>query len=447
MLPILNESFWRDEAFSALLSQHSPLDIIRLTAKDQSPPLYPILLHYWMLLFGTTETAIRTLSLLFHFGTVIIIFFLIKKLTKSFYASLLTALAVLLNPFLLQYAFEARTYSLLAFTIAAAIYFLSLEKFWLAGIFLSLGILSHNFALFTTASIAVWWVYTQKMNVAKNMKKTISLFLFPAIAFFAWGMVIWNQWVRVGHEFWIKPVTSAIFLETFESFTRGDLNYPARHFLVLVSLMLVFFAASFWIWKKTKETNHFASLLFFASLGPIVIAYTISALFAPIFFDRYLIASVPLFISLVAFSLFRFVKENPAKQMAIVVFLSCLGAFLLYASEQVLNSYQKPAINWAVSQVIEKAKPGDVIIPKDVLNYMETRWYVQESHANIPVYAYAPTGKIPFYIGSVLFDPNKIIKVYPTNTTIWEIEPDGGYKMLYLPQILPKTPQLSKVKN
>ncbi|MDE2025857.1 MAG: glycosyltransferase family 39 protein [Patescibacteria group bacterium] len=430
MLPILNESFWRDEAFSALLSQHSVLDIIKLTARDQSPPLYPILLHFWMLMFGTTEVAIRTLSLLFHFGTTIVVFYLIYRTTKSFVAGLLTAFAVLLNPFLLQYAFEARTYSLLAFLTAITAYAIYERKFWLAGIFMALGIYSHNFALFTTISIGAWWIFVHKQHVLKKLREGVTLFLFPILALISWGFVVWNQWVRVGHEFWIKPVTSAIFLETFESFTRGDLNYPARHFLVIVSYILVFFAASFWIWKKEKETETIASLLLFTGVGPIVIAYCVSILFAPIFFDRYLISSVPLLIVLVAYSLWKFLQENPAKKTAIVVFLSCFGIFLLYASEQILNSYQKPAINWAVSQIMLQADSGDVIIPKDYLNYLETKWYVQQSGKNIPVYAYSSTGTVPYYVGSLLYDQKNIITKLPTKTRYWEIDPSGGYKLI-----------------
>lgn len=430
MLPILNESFWRDEAFSALLSQHNLLDIIKLSAKDQSPPLYPILLHFWMQLFGTTEVAIRSLSLLFHFGTTLLAILLLYRLTKSLTASLLTGFAVLLNPFLLQYAFEARTYSLLAFLTALTVYAISKQKYWLAGITMALGIYSHNFALFTAVSIGSCWLILNRTRVLKKIHEGIELFIFPVFAVISWGFVVWNQWVRVGHDFWIKPVTSAIFLQTFESFTRGDLNYPARHFLVIASYILVFFAASFWIWKKEKETDAMATILFTASIGPIIIAYAISALFAPIFYDRYLIASVPLLIVLIAYSLWKFLQENPAKKTALIVFVSCLCILVLYASEQILNSYQKPAINWAVMQIIQQAQPGDVIIPKDYLNYLETTWYVQQSGKPIPVYAYSPTGTVPYYVGSILYNQKDIITKLPTKTRYWEIEPSGGYTLL-----------------
>jgi uncharacterized membrane protein len=430
MLPILNESFWRDEAFSALLSLRSPLDIIKLTAQDQSPPFYPILLHYWMLLFGNTEAAMRTLSLLFHFGTVITVFFLVKHLTKSFWGSTLTAFAILLNPFLLQYAFEARTYSLLAFLAILSTYCIIRKQYIFASVFLTLAILSHNFALFTLIAIGGWWLYTKKGNIFSNIRQSIYLFMLPAIALLGWGAVVWNQWVRVGHGFWIKPVTSAIFLETFESFTRGDLNYPARHFLVLVSYALLFFAVSFWIWRKEKEMHAYGSLLVFASLGPIALAYGVSVLFAPIFFDRYLIASLPIAIAWIGYSLHLFLIENPAKKTVLVVFLSCFFVLQLYASEQILNSYQKPAINWAVSQILAKEQTGDVIIPKDVLNYLETKWYVKESGKNIRVLAYTPSGEIPFYIGSVLFDKKDIITKLPLKRRYWQIDPNGGYHLV-----------------
>src|SRR5260221_5115456 len=134
MLPILNQSFWRDEAFSVLLSEKSPWQIITLTIKDESPPLYSLLLHYWMLLFGKSEAAVRGLSFLFHILLVVTVFLIARKLTKQVIPQVLITAAALFNPFLLQYAFEARTYSLLALITTLAVYFIIIRKYWLAGI-------------------------------------------------------------------------------------------------------------------------------------------------------------------------------------------------------------------------------------------------------------------------------------------------------------------------
>jgi len=68
----LVQSLWRDEAFSILLSERSPLWFI---TKVFDPPLYYILLHYWMKIFGESEIATRSLSILgFALATVVVIY-------------------------------------------------------------------------------------------------------------------------------------------------------------------------------------------------------------------------------------------------------------------------------------------------------------------------------------------------------------------------------------
>src|SRR5438046_6521766 len=56
------QSLWYDEGFSWWLSAQ-PLDqIIARTASDIHPPLYYVALHVWMLLTGSSEFALRYLS-------------------------------------------------------------------------------------------------------------------------------------------------------------------------------------------------------------------------------------------------------------------------------------------------------------------------------------------------------------------------------------------------
>lgn len=213
--------------------------------KDSTPPLYYLLLHYWMLLFGNSEVVIRSLSFICHVLTVTVIFFIARKLIKSTITQLLLSLTVLLNPFLLQYAFEARPYSLLAFLTVLAVYFVLTKKNILAGIVLALSIFTHNFGVFNFIAFATWWFYTNKNKL--KTKEGLEFLGFPLLAILLWGGVIWNQWTKVAEGFWIKQATSSIFLRSFEMYTKGDLSYPTQPMLYVFSLILVFFAFSYWM--------------------------------------------------------------------------------------------------------------------------------------------------------------------------------------------------------
>ena len=59
------ESLWLDEGFSVWHSKTDIPLIIKAASSDVQMPLYYILLHYWMGLFGDSEFSIRFLSVIF----------------------------------------------------------------------------------------------------------------------------------------------------------------------------------------------------------------------------------------------------------------------------------------------------------------------------------------------------------------------------------------------
>jgi mannosyltransferase len=57
--------FWMDEAITTGIASHPVSQIPGILRHDGNPPLYYMLLHFWMRAFGTSETATHSLSLLF----------------------------------------------------------------------------------------------------------------------------------------------------------------------------------------------------------------------------------------------------------------------------------------------------------------------------------------------------------------------------------------------
>ena len=76
------QSLWRDEAFSYLLAKKNIIEIIFLTAKDYNPPLYYLILHFWIKIFGHSEIALRSLSLIFYWATIYIVFLFLTEIFK-----------------------------------------------------------------------------------------------------------------------------------------------------------------------------------------------------------------------------------------------------------------------------------------------------------------------------------------------------------------------------
>ena len=432
MLPILTQSYWRDEAFSVLLSSKSLADILLLTIKDVHPPLYYFLLHFWIGLFGDAEYATRSLSLLFLFLLTFSSFLLLRQLLGNWKLSLLGSLGILLNPFLIEYAFEARAYMLFAFLIVTAALFYLKRKYLTSSIFLTLAILSHNFGIFFLIAFLAFWFYENKENLFKKISQFVSLFSLPIVSFLGWLVFLWSQWTKLAEGFWIGPKTSSIFIDAFRSYFQGSLDYPSKSMLYNITVALVFLALSYLIVqaaKKEKVFNNEGLFLVFLFAIPFLIVYLISAFWVPIYHERFLIPILPIFIVWVIYSLVKLNKVNVS--LSYFIFALALGyvLFALQSSEEIMRKTTKPAINYGVNQVLAQAQDTDAIIPESNLNFLETKYYAGRSGKNIPVYAYAPDGKIAFYIGAVLFEPNEIIREYPKNKRVWVITPNGGYHL------------------
>ncbi len=122
VLLLAHKGMWLDETFSIWLADHSIGDILYWTARiDQHPPLYYLLLHYWMALRGDTPYAVRLLSVLFGTATIPVIYLIGKRLSGAL-IGLMAAVLLALSPFNIRFAQETRMYTLLTFNAAIAIY-------------------------------------------------------------------------------------------------------------------------------------------------------------------------------------------------------------------------------------------------------------------------------------------------------------------------------------
>jgi hypothetical protein len=108
----ISGQFWMDEAISTGIASHSLSEIPGLLRHDGSPPLYYVLLHFWIQLFGAGESATHALSLLFGLLTIPAGYWAGSSLFGR-RAGLMAAVLFAFSPFLTQYAGETRMYELM----------------------------------------------------------------------------------------------------------------------------------------------------------------------------------------------------------------------------------------------------------------------------------------------------------------------------------------------
>src|ERR1035437_4241326 len=69
-----------DEPFTIFHAQFGVWDILKLpTQNEPNPPLFMLLVHFWIKVFGISSNSIRILPLLFNAATVVFIYFIGKK--------------------------------------------------------------------------------------------------------------------------------------------------------------------------------------------------------------------------------------------------------------------------------------------------------------------------------------------------------------------------------
>src|SRR5919112_4329283 len=163
----LGIGFWIDEGLSVGISDRPLGDIPEALRLDGSPPLYYLLLHVWMSVAGTSEEAVRAMSVLFGLVAVPVAWWAARTLfgTRSGW---MAAVLAATSPFLTQYAQEARMYALTALlSLVASAAFARMVAFeddrrpWAIGFAVAFAAMlyTHNWALFFGAATGAAWLY------------------------------------------------------------------------------------------------------------------------------------------------------------------------------------------------------------------------------------------------------------------------------------------------
>lgn len=134
-----------------------------------NPPAYLLMIKNWIKFFGRGETTIRFPSVIFSLLSVPLLFIFGKKLF-SLRTGLVAALLLAISPYNINYAQEARMYSLLGLLCLISFYsfyrFLR-ENSWL---FLAGCLLANTFSIYVSYS-GVFFVFTESIILIFSFKK------------------------------------------------------------------------------------------------------------------------------------------------------------------------------------------------------------------------------------------------------------------------------------
>jgi hypothetical protein len=109
----LNGQFWMDEAIAVGIASHHLSAIPGILRMDGSPPLYYVLLHFWMDAFGNTTSATHAMSIVFGMLTIPAGYWAGRTLLDK-RTGMVAAVMFASSAFITQYSQETRMYSLMA---------------------------------------------------------------------------------------------------------------------------------------------------------------------------------------------------------------------------------------------------------------------------------------------------------------------------------------------
>ncbi len=139
----LDQSLWLDEATSVLAAKNFSFQdlIFKFSPGDFHPPLYYLILKLWIGIFGTSEIAVRVLSVIFGVATVYVVYAVAKKLFGG-NVGLISAALLATAPLHIYYSQEARMYSLETLLVMLVVWFFVSEK-WI-GLVITAAILLYT---------------------------------------------------------------------------------------------------------------------------------------------------------------------------------------------------------------------------------------------------------------------------------------------------------------
>lgn len=184
---------WLDEAQSVYIA-HQPLARLFIALRhDGAPPLYYLLLHLWMSVFGDSNVAVRSLSGLFSVVALPVIWIVARR--HGHFTALAATLLLASAPMAIYFSTEARMYSLLMLLalVGAALLYRVLDRPSL-GRAISLAVvtgllaLTHYWAFFLLAAVAALLIWRLRVPTQRRAAAV-------ALAAMASGGVLFLPWL------------------------------------------------------------------------------------------------------------------------------------------------------------------------------------------------------------------------------------------------------------
>jgi Dolichyl-phosphate-mannose-protein mannosyltransferase len=423
---------WGDEIFTVFQASRSLGGLVDIAIRDTALPLYPVLLHFWMMVGGDSVIAVRSLSIVIDLIGLVVFYFLSRKFTGN-WGSLGLACLYSVNFIAIYYARETRAYGLLmllsSFSALATLNFIdsvsSRQKITWGGLLavsLGLGLYTHNLGIFIivssflylflrmlnrfavyTQSLQVNWprklkIWTEKQDFWSEIWSLVFLGL-GVLALILPGLaIILVQSQTVKEEgFWLKfnPVSST--METLADLASGmhlvTWNSPNVWDISLIGLTLFFVAIAtikVLIVQKAEPNDGPPALFFWVSFtGMFVLSFS-----SPVMYVRYASFLVP-FVILLMYQGIVALRVAPPWKMVLVVIMVILQ-LQTYFTHHLRDDSSKPQYSRAAAYISQNSSTTPALLLSDMSPFYGFKYY---GRPEWEIKIYDPYRETPFYYG------------------------------------------------
>ena len=202
---VANSHLWLDEALTVNIAGVPLLQLTEALRHDGSPPLYYAILHVWMQFFGSGTIAVRALSGVFSVACLPLAWRVGHRVGgRTAATSFLVLLA--LSPFAVQYATEARMYSMaMLLVLAGGLALANLLERPSRGLSVAVALvtgallLTHYYALYTVAAVGLvlaWYAWRGEERAAA--RRALLSMVAGSLLFLPWVPVLLYQAAHTG---------------------------------------------------------------------------------------------------------------------------------------------------------------------------------------------------------------------------------------------------------
>ncbi len=327
-----------DEAFSVWEAQMGFVEGTDFTARDVHPPLYFWLLHIWVRLTGSSEFAIRMLSVLPSLITILVVYAITLRLSRQRLAALLAMLLITTSPYHIHWSQDARMYALATLFASLTIYAFLRSRtrlFVISGI---LSVLSHYYGAIVLAVIVLHEAMFGRERRARRQWYAATAVI--SAVFMVWGAYTIGLMRKDPSLATFDP--QAAFLMMAGVFSVNSSTHLGAYNLHVMIVTTIFFAGLLLNWRIHP---HATSLIILGCLLPPTIITLLGLPIVPIHInalqERHVSVFAPFVFSGFGIGLAAMLRRRWLRPAAVVIILGLLALNATLLHKRADNRYFK----------------------------------------------------------------------------------------------------------